>query len=59
MMSGALSEDPGRPGPGAAAGTVFRSELNPVDFLYQAACPRIMLPTVLRIRDSTGPAASR
>jgi fatty-acyl-CoA synthase len=37
MMSGALSEDPGRHGPGAAAGTVFRSELNPVDFLYRAA----------------------
>src|SRR5689334_25413139 len=36
-MSGALSEGPGRPGPGAAAGTVFRSELNPVDFLYRAA----------------------
>jgi fatty-acyl-CoA synthase len=36
-MSGALSEDPGRHGPGAAAGTVFRSELNPVDFLYRAA----------------------
>ena len=33
----ALSEGPGRPGPGAAAGTVFRSELNPVDFLYRAA----------------------
>jgi fatty-acyl-CoA synthase len=37
MMSSALSEGPGRPGPGAAAGTVFRSELNPVDFLYRAA----------------------
>jgi fatty-acyl-CoA synthase len=37
MMSDALSEGPGRPGPGAAAGTVFRSELNPVDFLYRAA----------------------
>ena len=36
-MSGALSEGPGGPGPGAAAGTVFRSELNPVDFLYRAA----------------------
>ena len=36
-MSDALSEGPGRPGPGAAAGTVFRSELNPVDFLYRAA----------------------
>ena len=36
-MSSALSEGPGRPGPGAAAGTVFRSELNPVDFLYRAA----------------------
>jgi fatty-acyl-CoA synthase len=37
MMSSALSEGQGRPGPGAAAGTVFRSELNPVDFLYRAA----------------------
>ena len=36
-MTSALSEGPGRPGPGAAAGTVFRSELNPVDFLYRAA----------------------
>ena len=36
-MSSALSEGPGRPGPGAVAGTVFRSELNPVDFLYRAA----------------------
>jgi fatty-acyl-CoA synthase len=37
MMSDALSEGPGRPGPEAAASTVFRSELNPVDFLYRAA----------------------
>jgi fatty-acyl-CoA synthase len=36
-MSGALSGDPGGPGPGMAAGTVFRSELNPVDFLHRAA----------------------
>jgi fatty-acyl-CoA synthase len=36
-MSDALSEGPGRPGPEAAASTVFRSELNPVDFLYRAA----------------------
>jgi fatty-acyl-CoA synthase len=36
-MSSALSEGPGGPEPGAAAGTVFRSELNPVDFLYRAA----------------------
>jgi acyl-CoA synthetase (AMP-forming)/AMP-acid ligase II len=36
-MSGAPPEYPGGPGPGAAAGTVFRSELNPVDFLYRAA----------------------
>ena len=36
-MSGAPPEDPGEPGPGAEAGTVFRSELNPVDFLYRAA----------------------
>jgi fatty-acyl-CoA synthase len=35
MMSSALSEGPGEPG--AAAGTVFRSELNPVDFLHRAA----------------------
>jgi fatty-acyl-CoA synthase len=36
-MSGALSETPGGPGAGAGAGKVFRSELNPVDFLYRAA----------------------
>ena len=36
-MSGALSEGPGGPGAGAGAGTVFRSELNPVDFLHRAA----------------------
>lgn len=36
-MSSALSEGPGEPGAGAAAGTVFRSELNPVDFLHRAA----------------------
>jgi fatty-acyl-CoA synthase len=36
-MSGARSGDPGMPGPGAAAGKVFRSELNPVDFLHRAA----------------------
>jgi fatty-acyl-CoA synthase len=36
-MSGAPLEHPGGPGPGAAAGTVFRSELNPVDFLHRAA----------------------
>ena len=36
-MSGAPPEHPGGRGPGAAAGTVFRSELNPVDFLYRAA----------------------
>ena len=33
-MSGALSEVPG---PGAVPGRVFRSELNPVDFLHRAA----------------------
>ena len=33
-MSGTLSEVPG---PGAVPGRVFRSELNPVDFLYRAA----------------------
>src|SRR5215471_13825154 len=36
-MSGAVFDVPGGPGPGAGAGTVFRSELNPVDFLYRAA----------------------
>ena len=36
-MGGALSGDPGGLGPGPAAGTVFRSELNPVDFLHRAA----------------------
>jgi len=36
-MNGASSETPGGPGPGARAGKVFRSELNPVDFLYRAA----------------------
>src|SRR6201995_2585103 len=36
-MSDALSETPDGPGAGAGAGTVFRSELNPVDFLYRAA----------------------
>ena len=36
-MSGAPLEHPGGPGPGAGTGTVFRSELNPVDFLYRAA----------------------
>ena len=33
-MSGALSEVPG---PGAVPGRVFRSELNPVDFLHRVA----------------------
>jgi len=36
-MSEALSPNPGGHGAGAGAGTVFRSELNPVDFLYRAA----------------------
>ena len=36
-MSGALSATPGVPGPGAVAGKVSRSELNPVDFLDRAA----------------------
>jgi len=36
-MSGATLETSGVPGPGAAAGKVFRTELNPVDFLYRAA----------------------
>ena len=36
-MSEALSGTPGGPGPEAGAGTVFRSELNPVDFLHRAA----------------------
>src|SRR5262245_36682832 len=36
-MSGAVSGTPGGPGPEAGAGKVFRSELNPVDFLHRAA----------------------
>ena len=36
-MSGATLETSGVPGPGAAAGKVFRTELNPVDFLHRAA----------------------
>ncbi len=36
-MSEALSPNPGGPGAGTAAGTAFRSELNPVDFLHRAA----------------------
>ncbi len=36
-MSEAPLGTPGVPGPGAGAGTVFRSELNPVDFLHRAA----------------------
>ena len=36
-MSECAFRGPRSPGPGAAAGTVFRSELNPVDFLYRAA----------------------
>ena len=36
-MSGVLSQAPGVPGPEAVPGKVFRSELNPVDFLYRAA----------------------
>jgi len=36
-MSDALSATPGVPGPGAVPGKVFRSELNPVDFLRRAA----------------------
>ncbi|MGN6379015.1 MAG: AMP-binding protein [Gaiellales bacterium] len=36
-MSSALFEGPGGAGAGAAAGTVSRSELNPVDFLHRAA----------------------
>jgi fatty-acyl-CoA synthase len=36
-MSEALSPNPGGPGAGTGAGTAFRSELNPVDFLYRAA----------------------
>jgi fatty-acyl-CoA synthase len=37
MMSGVLSESPGASGSEAAAGRVFRSELNPVDLLHRAA----------------------
>ncbi len=36
-MSGGFSAIPGVPGPGATAGKVFRSELNPVVFLDRAA----------------------
>src|SRR6516165_10220056 len=36
-MSGVLSEAPGVPGSEAVPGKVFRSELNPVDFLHRAA----------------------
>jgi fatty-acyl-CoA synthase len=36
-MSETLSPHPGGPGPDAGAGTVSRSELNPVDFLHRAA----------------------
>src|SRR5260370_41334468 len=36
-MSEAPLGAPGGTGPGAGAGTVFRSELNPVDFLHRAA----------------------
>jgi fatty-acyl-CoA synthase len=36
-MSEALSPNRGEPGPDAGAGTVSRSELNPVDFLHRAA----------------------
>ena len=36
-MSDVLSATPGVPGPGAVPGKVFRSELNPVDFLRRAA----------------------
>jgi len=36
-MSGVLSEAPGVPGPEAVPGKVFRSELNPVEFLHRAA----------------------
>jgi len=36
-MNDALSPNPGGPGAGAVAGTVFRSELNPVDFLHRAS----------------------
>jgi fatty-acyl-CoA synthase len=36
-MSEALSPNPGGHGAGAGTGTVFRSELNPVDFLHRAA----------------------
>jgi fatty-acyl-CoA synthase len=36
-MSGPLPPNPGGPGAGAWAGTVSRSELNPVEFLHRAA----------------------
>ena len=47
-MSEALSGTPGVPGPGAGAGTVFRSELNPVDFLHRAA---YMYPDKVAVAD--------
>ena len=36
-MTSTLSPNPGGPVAGAGAGTVFRSELNPVEFLHRAA----------------------
>src|SRR5947199_9202809 len=36
-MSGVFSAGPGAPAGETAPGTVFRSELNPVDFLHRAA----------------------
>ena len=36
-MTSTLSPNPGGPGAGAGAGAVFRSELNPVEFLHRAA----------------------
>jgi fatty-acyl-CoA synthase len=37
MMGGVFSAAPDAPGRGAASGKVFRTELNPVDFLHRAA----------------------
>jgi fatty-acyl-CoA synthase len=37
MVTSTYSEIPGRSGVGEASGQVFRSELNPVDFLHRAA----------------------
>ncbi len=40
-MSGVLSEAPGVSRPEAVPGKVFRSELNPVDFLHRTSTGKI------------------